>query len=385
MPSLPRGLLNLLAVTAMLLLCSACTGLAQRSVATQVPAFAPGMPAPDATLPDVDSFLAIDDEMKAFVQRHVVQGANRRERLRRLSRVMLDEAYLGIRYDAALTLGAAEVFRRSAANCLSFSALFVVLAREAGLDARFQEIPVLPNWRLEGDTFVVERHVNVRVRIDREDYVVDFRPPDAVTRAAVRRIDDGNATAQYFSNLGVAELAAGRLDRAYLLLRRALQSDPGAAAAWVNLGVVLGRNSQFEDAATAYRAALAREPRNLSALGNLAALERFRGNAQAADALDRRVDRYRRDNPYYLYWQGQQLLGVGQAEAALQAFARAARLLPREPDFHLAMAEALRVLGRSGESAASYAEALEHAGDDAARERLRQRYQRGDPRAAPPS
>jgi len=383
MSSPPRGLLNLLAATAMLLLCTACAGVAQRSVATQVPDFVATLPAAVEALPAPGSFLAIDDEMKAFVQRHVVQGASRRERLRRLSRVMLDDAYLGIRYDADLTLAAAEVFRRSAANCLSFSALFVALAREAGLDARFQEIPVLPNWRLEGDTFVVERHVNVRVRIGAADFVVDFRPPEAMTRAAPRSIDDRNAEAQYFSNLGVAELAAGRLHRAYVLLHRALHSDARATAAWVNLGVVLGRNEQFEDAATAYRNALTLEPRNLSALGNLAALERHRGNAAEADLLGRRLESYRRGNPYYLYWQGQQLLAGGQAEGALQAFARAVHLLPREPDFHLAMARALRALGHDDEAAASLALALQHAGDDLARERLLERFSHSDRQAAP--
>ena len=92
----------------------------------------------------------------------------------------------GVVYDPALTRTAVELFHQRTGNCLSFAGLFVVLAREAGLDAGFQDVPVLPNWRLDGDAFVVERHVNVIVRSGREEYVVDFRPPSALANTRWR-------------------------------------------------------------------------------------------------------------------------------------------------------------------------------------------------------
>jgi len=70
------------------------------------------------------------------------------------------------------------------------------LAREAGLGARFQDVPVLAQWRVSGTTFIVERHVNAPLRIESRDFVVDFEPPAAATYSRARVIHDANARAR---------------------------------------------------------------------------------------------------------------------------------------------------------------------------------------------
>jgi tetratricopeptide (TPR) repeat protein len=328
-----------------------------------------------APVPPVESFLRVEPAMRAWVGSEVGRVLDRRARLRRLAALLLDPSDRGIVYDADLTLSAAGVFERRRGNCLSFAALLVVLAREAGLDAWFQDVPVLPNWRLDGDAFVVERHVNVVVRAGGEEYVLDFRPPGPVATTRTRRIPDSNATAQYFGNLGVERFSAGDLAGAYALLRRGLEADPGAASLWVNLGVVLGRNGQAEAAVAAYEQALALERGNLSALSNLAGLEAARGNEQRAAALRDRVAAYRAGNPYYQYWLGEGRLRAGDARGALQAYGEAARLMPEEADFRFALARASLALGRPGDAGRHLDEALARAPTDAARIRYRQRFE----------
>jgi Flp pilus assembly protein TadD len=312
----------------------------------------------------------MDEEMRAFVHEHVATVTSRLERMRRLTQVMLSPGYLGIRYEPDLTLTAGETFRQRAGNCLSFSALYLLMAREAGLDAVFQDVPVLPNWRKDGSAFVVERHINVRVRIGHSSYVIDFRPPAAVAYARARRISDQNATAQYLGNLGVERFTAADAAGAYRLFRRGLEVDPGVAPLWVNLGVVLGRNGQFDAATAAYETALALEPENLSALSNLAGLVEHRGDTERLQQLSRRIADYRARNPYYQYWLGERRLQAGDPHAALRAFRAALRLMPTESDFHFALARTWRALGREDEARRSLAQALERA----ASESIRQRY-----------
>ncbi|MBK9665226.1 MAG: hypothetical protein IPO61_05645 [Gammaproteobacteria bacterium] len=108
------------------------------------------------------------------------------------------------------------------------------MAREAGLDARFQDVPV-PTWRLAGRVFLVERHVNTLVRVASRKFVVDFRPPDAASWSRAKIIGDANAIAQYFGNLGVEQLTAGNPGTAYRLFRRGLEVDPRAASLWINM------------------------------------------------------------------------------------------------------------------------------------------------------
>jgi Flp pilus assembly protein TadD len=350
---------------------AACAGSRQGGVPSlpQVPEFAAASATAEGLLPPTDAFLQTSEEMRAFVRDHVMPAPDRLERMRRLWRALLSPALLGVRYEADLTLTASETFRQRAGNCLSFSALYVALAREAGLDVAFQDVPVLPNWRMEGGAFVVERHINVLIRMGSGSHVVDFRPPAAVAYAKATRISDRNAAAQYFGNLGVERFSAGDLGGAYRLFRRGLEIDPAAAMLWVNLGVVLGRNGQFDAARSAYEAALTLEPDNLSALSNLAGLAAHLGDSARREDLESRIERYRARNPYYQYWLGERELQRGAPHDALRAFRAALRLLPQEADFHFAMARTWRELGRESEAARSFAKALERAANESTRQR----------------
>ncbi|MBK6584021.1 MAG: tetratricopeptide repeat protein [Gammaproteobacteria bacterium] len=340
-----------------------------------VPAFAGD--AGTTELPAAEQFLAIDDDMRALVTARLGRVRDPLDRLQRLSRLLLDPEQLGIRYDSELTLPAREAYRQRAANCLSFSALLVAMAREAGLDARFQDVPVLPTWRLAGRVFLVERHVNTLVRVASRKFVVDFRPPDAASWSRAKIIGDANAIAQYFGNLGVEQLTDDNPGTAYRLFRRGLEVDPRAASLWINIGVALARNGQLQEAGQSYRQALALDPRNLSALGNLAGVAELQGEREQASALRARVERLRRKNPYFMYAQGEYYLHSGEYPQALAAFRAAVRKAPKEGDFHFALARVHRALGDTKLAARSYGAALERAASDSVRQRYRARYEAG--------
>jgi Flp pilus assembly protein TadD len=339
----------------------------------EVPAFA-GDPG-GTELPGPERFLAIDDRMRAFVHDHLQGIRDPVQRLERLSALMLNDDRFGVRYDSELTLPAREVFRKRRANCLSFSALLLVLAREAGLDARFQDVPVLPNWRLAGDAFLVERHVNLLVRAQGRDFVIDFQPPATASWNRAGTISDANAIAQYFGNLGVERLTDGDIGTAYRLFRRGLETDPLAAALWINIGVALARNGQARDAEKSYRRALALDRHKLN---NLAGLAELAGDRDAARALRSRLERYRRGNPQYLYAQGEFYLRAGEYSRALETFRRAVRSTPQEAEFHFALARSYRALGREEQAGRSFDAALKRAASESIRQRYRALF------AAPP-
>ncbi len=46
---------------------------------------------------------------------------------------------------------------------MSFTNMFLSMARYVGLNASFQEVKVPPDWTRRGDSFVLSRHINVNV------------------------------------------------------------------------------------------------------------------------------------------------------------------------------------------------------------------------------
>ena len=153
--------------------------------------------------------LALSPEMLAFVDENVDPGGSDNVKLRQLVAAIMSRDSFGVTYDET-TRTASETFRERRGNCLSFSNLFVAMARHVGLEVQFQEVDIPPDWTLENDTFVLNRHVNVFVDLGPTGpLVVDFNIADFRASYDMRQIPDALALAHYYNNVGVARMQAG--------------------------------------------------------------------------------------------------------------------------------------------------------------------------------
>lgn len=256
---------------------------------------------PIADLQDDSPFLALSPEMEEFVQRVVPSSASATQRLDALFDAFRFSHV--IEYDDHATLTAAEAFRQQRANCLSFSAMFIAMARAMGLDAHFQEVDVPPTWDSSDDqTLIQYRHVNVVVRLGRVgEAVIDLRP-DRYSETYPRRVvSDAAAQAHYYSNLSMNKLIAGDLVEAQHLAHRALLADDRQAFVWNNMGIIQRRKGRLDLAEISYRQALALNHLDWSAMSNLAYIFERGGNYTEAARLRAFSDQTKLRDPYYRY------------------------------------------------------------------------------------
>jgi tetratricopeptide (TPR) repeat protein len=239
-----------------------------------------------------------------------------------------------------MTLTADAAFRQRRGNCLSFSAMFVALARDAGLDAHFQEVIVPPNWSAINDTVLVSKHVNAVVSEYGRTYTLDVSRRKTSPNEVTRPLSDREARAQYFNNLGADALVREDLGLAYANFARALAIEPGLAYIWSNVGVVLRRNEQTADAIFAYRTALRYDPDHAVALNNLHSIYTEEGNFEAAAELARRVEHNRRKNPYYLLYLAEVATEEQRWSDAIELLGKAIRIDDGEYRFYYALAQA---------------------------------------------
>ena len=327
-----------------------------------------GLPVPAVS--DVD-LLAISPEMQQFTERYARHGNTEEAgKAWMLAYAALDPYLLDFDYDPLVTLPADEAFRARRGNCLTFSSLFVAMARSAGLHSWYQEVRVPPKWSAVNETLLVSKHVNAVVSERGRRYVIDVsrREPEAGERT--RRLSDGEAKAQYFNNLGVDALVEGDLGRAYAYFTRALETQPGLAYVWSNLGVVFRRNAQMEDAVRAYHTALQAEPDQAVALNNLHDLYTETGDLQAAAELERRVEHNRRKNPYYLHHLAEVASEEQRWNDAVDLLNRAIRIDGNEYRFHYTLAHVQYHLGELETARGSLARARELAANQRATEPL---------------
>ncbi len=296
--------------------------------------------------------IAIQDtspEMERFLA-PLFEIDSRRERLRQLVRHLAEVGLLNARYDERLTLSAAATLEAKAGNCLSYTNMFVTLARRLGLRARFQRVAVPPTWGMDGDLLIRSNHINAVVPNMRntglgQEFVMDFNYVAPESSHERWLVTDAHAFALMYANLSVDALMRGQQREAFAWLKRTLVEDPDNADHWVNLGVIYARAGATDLAEAAFTLAYRMTWRRQSAMAGLATLYRQTGDAARAHYYEEKIRRLRARDPFYHLAIGRAAYDKGAYEDALPSFRRAIQLRPRTGVFHFMKGLALLRLG----------------------------------------
>ncbi len=245
--------------------------------------------------------LEMTPEMVEFVTSYMDGARNRYARMQRLVYAIIGDGNFELVYDDK-TRTAAETFRDARGNCLSFTNLFIAMARYLEIHAEYQEVDIPPDWSIVGDSFFFSQHVNVLVDLGVGlQRVVDFNMYDFQEKYDRRTISDARARAHYFSNIGVDHMMNGETTLAYANFRQAILEDRWFSPAWINMGILHRREKYPNYSEAAYRQALEIYQFNLIAMSNLANLYEEEGKTELAEKYLARVQSHRMRNPYYRY------------------------------------------------------------------------------------
>jgi Flp pilus assembly protein TadD len=330
----------------------------------------PGVAQDTGALVEEEEVLAVSPEMRGFLTAHVARAAGRATRLRQLAHAIVSGGTFGLEYDET-TRTASETFRTRRGNCLSFSNMFLAMARRVGLDADYQEVDVPPDWSFKDDAFVLNRHVNVRVDLGKEgEHVVDFNMDDFRTAYDRRTISDARALAHFYNNMAVERMQAGDAASAFLYFRRAIGHDPSFAPAWTNLGILYLRKGQPDYAEAAYVQALRGDGGDLVAMSNLAHLYERHGDEKRAAAYRQRVADHRQQNPYYRFQLARDAFAALDYDLAIRHLKHAIRKKKNEDRFYFLLG--LSHMKKGDEQAAR--RWLSRAQEVAATDSLKRRY-----------
>ena len=319
--------------------------------------------------PDVEAdVLASSPQMRAFIDQHVDRGADDYIQLRQLVYAVIGEGTFDLEYGQQ-TLTAVETFDGRRGNCLSFTNMFVAMARAIGLQVAYQEVDIPPDWTTQEGTFVLSVHVNVHIDLGRAgEHAVDFEIGNFRSTYDRRIISDDRALAHYHNNKGVENLQAGRTSAAFANLRRALELDSTFSPAWSNLGVLYRRQGLSPHAEASFLQALVMNPEEYVAVSNLANLYVARGDELRAAYFEDRATRHRMRNPYFRLGLARQAFLRRDYEEAIDHLEYAVRRREWEDSFYFLMDLCYLQLGDE-EQARTWLEKAESVAENDARKR----------------
>jgi len=294
---------------------------------------------------ELDTF-AISPDMARFLADNVVSKGDERT-FESLINAMRTFGIRYLTYDNQ-TLTASEAFEQRRGNCLTFTNMFLVMARQVGLNARFQEVHIPPDWIKRGNMTVLRRHMNVYIRLagrgqtleGRGERVVDFGDEVIRSRFIDRSISDERALAHFYNNWAVESLENGNNNLAFAYLRKALQEgDSNFSPAWILVGVMYQRAGREDLTEQAYLRALQAEPGETSAMSNLQRLYDRQGRSELSNHYDGLVLRHRLKNPYYRLAEARKAYARGDYQTAIEHLRKAIRLKTDESEFYFLLGD----------------------------------------------
>lgn len=262
-----------------------------------------------------------------------------------LNSVLRSAGMLHIHYAPEASLSAEEVFLQRQANCISFSNLFIAVARGWGMDARYQLVSSQRNWERYRLGVMLALHVNVLLRFKNGgEMTIDFSPKPSATKAGLtttrnqtelrKIISDDTAHALFWNNLAIDKLATRHVADAYRYLVKAISLDPQLSQLWTNLGIVFRHNNQTGSAEKSYKIALQLNPEESVALNNLVAMYQRAGNTEKAHYYFMELEKMNQRNPYYIYYLAEKAENDNDYSRAIKLLRRAIRMKQDDPMFH---------------------------------------------------
>ena len=315
----------------------------------------------DAAPPPV-ALTAVNEDMRAFLRQHVPAGLGPTRTIEMILQALLEDG-LQLRYDNFRTFTAEEAFYQREGNCMSFTNLFVALAREAGVHARYQEVEIPPSWTADGETWMYNLHINALVKLPVGEQVVDFNLGDYDRDYKRRVLSDAEALARYHNNMGVHWMEQGDHERAFLHLRAALELRPRTAHVWTNLGTLYRRHGDLAAAESGYLRAVELGD-DAAANSNLARLYAQLGEQELSAWYRDRVQLFRRRNPYYLFHLAEEAYARAEYGAARQLLLTAIRRESGEHEFYRLFGLTYLQQGDLAAAQSQFELASRHAGEE---------------------
>ncbi|NVI85473.1 tetratricopeptide repeat protein [Janthinobacterium sp. BJB401] len=346
-----------LAFLSPLLLCAALAGCATAPVTPPPPdLFNDASFAAPAVPVDPQQAFAMSEAMRLYVRVDIAREARSKNPRRALADALRNRAGLQLEYDAAMTRTAAQAFDARSGNCLSLVLMTAALAKEMGLEVRYQVVLGEESWSRSGDMYFVAGHVNLAlerrplsnaVGYDSDAILlIDFLPGEDLIGQRTQEVREATIVAMYLNNRAAEAMASGELDQAYWYARAAILQDPTFAGSFNTLGIIQLRHGDTEPARRTLAYALERSPSNTVLLSNLAQAFDGLGRAEEAQLLRRKLLALQPEPPFHFFNQGQRAMETADYQEAARLFKREIARDPYYHEFHFWLAQAYARMGQ---------------------------------------
>ncbi len=325
---------------------------------------------------------AIDDKIKSEVAAEVGFSGTPVKRIRRLIRYLNDRGYINFKYKSNMSLTAIEAYHARKGDCLSYTNLFLGIARYLRVPVYFIHVSEARAYYEKDGMFFVSSHMAVGygggiVGSDQSPYtvVVDFTREVSNWRLWIyESVDDESAFALFYNNVAVDHMMTGDLSYAGKLLSFLLEKQPQVRELYNNLAVLRMREGRYDQALVLLQKGIAMFPSFQSLYTNAVLAARGDDKPELAKEYQEVGRKVAQHDPFFLFNQGVTDYNQGAFDSAIEQFHKALRLQPHNPFIYAWLARVYLAAGDSAKGVKAYEKALDLAPNHKMLDTLRDEY-----------
>lgn len=310
----------------------------------------------------------IDDQLRTLAKEVDKGGYSKTFMARELALMLLEDGAIGVSYNRDSNATAKEVYVTKKANCISFTNLFIGMARSLGIDANYAEVTEVSSFDKLGNTIIYNSHVCAVVFEGPRVYLIDFSFRPNPQYHSWRAISDLEAVADFYNNIASQHYLKSddpdRVEKALKYYNMALKIYPDSVSTFNNLGVLKLRENDFEGAEQMFLKALQIRPGYFAAYTNLGSIYRKKGEIdKAIELLQAGIDASP-NNPYSYHSLAKLYLEIDDKEKAEETLRKALRIDKRFTEARHELGRLYLRMGRGKEALQQFALALKYQPDD---------------------
>lgn len=310
----------------------------------------------------------ITDELREIAKEIARPGWSKSFQAKQLALKLLAGDELGITYSHNCNFSAIEVFESRKANCISYTNLFVGMARSIGINAEYAEVTEVESYSKIGDTVVYNSHVCAVVFEGPKHYLIDFSLRPHRNYHFWRAMSDPEAAAVFYNNLGAREYLeedeSVRVNKALTYFYLARKLAPKLPQVYNNLGVLELHRNNISKAESYFHMALEHRPGYFAAYSNLGSLYLTRGELDNALRLYQGAVKASPENKYAFHALARLQIRKGFNEEAERSLKKALAIDQRFTDARHDLGRLFLRSGRLADALDQFALALKYQPDD---------------------
>lgn len=307
---------------------------------------------------DLENPFLIDDAIATAADQEVGRWGTPYDRLHRVLRFMNDRGLLGFQYAQDVTVTAREAFHARRGNCMSYTNLFLGLARHLAIPVFLIHISESNSFYERDGTFIVSSHMAVGYDSAVRITLVDLGGESDRMRV-YERVSDLGGFCLFYNNVAVEKMLAGDLAGSEKLLDFLVRLFPPLKETRNNLGVLQIRQGRYEQALELYKALAEASPDYRPAFTNGLVAARGAGRPDLAERFSRGAAGLTEKDPFYIFNQGVAAFQMEDFANAESLFSRAAFQQPHNALVRAWLARTYLQTGRAEEGLEEFAKAQE--------------------------